>query len=476
MRGYGQAARSGEHPFTDGQVVALVSALVAGVWLGAIATVVATAWVGGALVLGRGRRLLALALAVVVVGAVAGRVAWSHAHPRQVGPYAGWARIAADPAPFGAGVRLTIEIEGERFDAWLYGGRGSRMADRQAGEFVYVEGVRAQIGRGARRAAVRHVVGRFDAEVVADVMPGNGLARASNRVRSLLRDAAESSMPADEAALFTGLVLGDDGREPPGLIADFRRSGLSHLTAVSGQNVAFVLAAAVPLLRRLRPWPRWLATVGVIGWFMAITRFEPSVLRAGVMAVLSATAFVLGRQASPVRLLALAVGALVLIDPLLVWSVGFWLSVGATAGVCVAGPWWLAHLPGPRWLAAPLAVTLGAQVGVVVPSVLVFHRLPLVSPLANLAAVPVAGLVMLYGLPSGLVSPVLADPLGSVVMAPNVVGTRWVSTVARVGAAIEPPPAWSAVGWVVLVVGWLWWLRRRRRGGRSRVRPPAVAS
>lgn len=476
MRGYGYAARSGEHPLTDGQVVVAASALVVGIWLGVLAVLVAAAGVGGSIVLGRGRRLAAAALAVVVVGAIAGRVAWNHAHPRQIGPYAGWARIAADPVPFGAGVRLTIEIEGERFDAWLYGGRGSRMADRQAGEFVYVEGERRQLGRGAHRAAVRHVVGRFDAEVVADVLPGNALARASNRVRALLRGAAESTMPADEAALFTGLVLGDDGREPPGLVADFRRSGLSHLTAVSGQNVAFVLAAAVPLLRRLRPWPRWLATVGVIGWFMAITRFEPSVLRAGAMAALSATAFVLGRQASPVRLLALAVGALVLIDPLLVWSVGFWLSVGATAGVCVAGPWWLARLPGPRWLAAPLAITLGAQAGVVLPSVLVFHRLPLVSPLANLAAVPVAGLVMLYGLPSGLVAPALPEPLGSVVMAPNLVGTRWVATVARVGAVIEPSPVWSAAGWAALVVGWAWWLRRGRKVRRSRVRPPAVAS
>ncbi len=473
MRGYGLAARSGEHPFTDGQVVVVVGALVAGVWAGLYAAVAAAACAAASIVLRRGRRLVVAALVVVIAGGIAGRVAWHHAQPRQLGPFAGWAEIAADPAPFEAGVRLTIEIEGERFDAWLYGGRGSRMADRQAGEFVYVEGERRRMAGGARRAAVRHVVGRFDAEVMADVLPGNALARASNRVRGVLRAAAESSMPAEEAALFTGLVLGDDGREPPQLIADFRRSGLSHLTAVSGQNVAFVLAAALPLLRRLRPWWRWLATVGVIGWFMAITRFEPSVLRAGVMAVLSATAFVLGRQASPVRLLALAVGALVLIDPLLVWSVGFWLSVGATAGVCVAGPWWLARLPGPRWLATPLAITLGAQVGVAVPSVLVFHRLPLVSPLANLAAVPVAGLVMLYGLPSGLLAPALPGPLGWLVMAPNLVGTRWVATVARVCAAIEPAPGWSAVGWAFLVAGWAWWLRRARR---SRGTPRAVAS
>jgi competence protein ComEC len=192
-------------------------------------------------------------------------------------------------------------------------------------------------------------------------------------------------------------------------------------------------------------------TVGVIAWFVAITRFEPSILRAGVMAGLSATAFMTGRERSPVRLLALAVIGLVLIDPLLVWSVGFWLSVGATGGVCTIGPWLARHFAGLGPLALPIGVTLGAQVGVVVPSVLVFGRLPLVSVVANLLAVPVAGLVMLYGLPAGLF--VGAVPgLGPALMVPAAVGTRWVDTVAMLGARLEPGPPWSFVGWGVIAV------------------------
>jgi competence protein ComEC len=231
----------------------------------------------------------------------------------------------------------------------------------------------------------------------------------------------------------------------------YRESGLSHLTAVSGQNVAFVLAACGPLLVRLRPWPRWLLTVGVIAWFVAITRFEPSILRAGVMAGLSATAFMSGRERSPVRLLGLAVIGLALIDPLLLWSVGFWLSVGATAGVCTIGPWLARHFTRLGALALPLGVTLGAQVGVVVPSVLVFGRLPLVSVAANLLAVPVAGLVMLYGLPVGLLVGVVPG-LGPVLMIPAAVGTRWVDTVAQIGARLEPGPPWSFIGWGVVAV------------------------
>src|SRR5690606_11235808 len=91
-------------------------------------------------------------------------------------------------------------------------------------------------------------------------------------------------------------------------------------------------------------------------------------------------------------------------------------------------------------LALPLAVTLGAQIGVALPSLLVFGRLSLVGIVANLVAVPVAGLVMLYGLPAALATALL--PVGDhVVMFPVGVGVRIVDAVAKVGAAVEPSPA-----------------------------------
>ena len=138
---------------------------------------------------------------------------------------------------------------------------------------------------------------------------------------------------------------------------------------------------------------------------------------------------------------------LVLVDPLLVWSVGFWLSVGATLGVTAVAPLVEPRLRGPHWLVAPLAVTIGAQVGVLVPSWLVFHRMPAVGIAANLLAVPVAGFVMLYGIPAGLLAAVAPSMLDHVVMWPATAGTRWVSTVAGLAARAEPRGLAAIMWW-----------------------------
>ena len=395
-------------------------------------------------------RLTLATLLLATVGAVHSQHSWAGLAPDALGPFDGWVRIVDDPQPYASSTRVIVEIEGERFETWSRGyAEQGRLRRWRGGEVVRVQGDRVALPpERVGRVAWQHVVGEFRLGWASDERSGSPVARASNRLRAAIERSA-ATLPADDGALFRGLVVGDDRDQPREMIERFRASGLSHLTAVSGQNVAFVLAAAGPLLRRLRPWPRWAVTLALIGWFVVLTRFEPSILRAGTMAALSATAFATGRERAPARILAVAVTVLVLVDPLLVWSIGFWLSVGATAGVTVAGPWIAARsqLLGP--LAVPFGVTLGAQLGVVVPSVLVFGRLPLVSVPANLLAVPVAGAVMLYGLPAGLVggwlpwaAPVLLWPAG--------VGTRWVDTVALLGERLEPSPPWNWVGWAVL--------------------------
>ena len=209
----------------------------------------------------------------------------------------------------------------------------------------------------------------------------------------------------------------------------FRDSGLSHLTAVSGQNIVFVLAVFAPAITRLRPRGRLIATLSVLGAFTMMTRAEPSVLRAAAMAGLTAIVFARGGSIPAGRTLVVSSSVLLLADPFLAWSVGFWLSVSATAGLVVIGPRCetiLRRLGCPGIVAVPLAASLAAQIATLPVLVVVFGRIAPWGLFANLFAVPVAGAVMLGGLPlciaSGLVGGVVAEILTS----PLLLGVRWV--------------------------------------------------
>ncbi len=377
--------------------------------------------------------------------------------------------LLTDPSPVGPGRTAVARLGRRHVQLLAFGRAGRSLGRRLAGDVVVVDG-RLSAVRGPRAAALRarHVAARIDVEIVTDWRPGNVLAEAANRIRRTLERGA-SVLPPTERSLYLGLVIGDDRDEPPAIVNAFRASGLAHLTAVSGENVAFVLVCLAPLLRRLPLRGRWLATLAVVAWFAVLTRFEPSVLRAATMAALAATTTYLDRSVSGVRLLGLAVTIGILADPFLVRSVGWWLSVGATAGlVTLAGP--IARLlPGPRWLAEPLGLTIAAQIGVAPVTIVVFGPLPLASVPSNLLAAPAAGPLMVWGLPMGLLAGLLPR-LGPLVHLPSLVLVRWIALVARIGERLPVgrvgPRAMVTVAVAVaglVVVGVV--IRRRGRHG-----------
>jgi competence protein ComEC len=381
-----------------------------------------------------------------------------------MGPYTGAATLVTDPDPVRGAVRVVLRIDGYRYEVWARGMPAAQLRKRLAGEVVVVTGERRPPRAGhADRLAVRHIVGRFDVLTVVGAHPGGPPARAANRLHRRVVGAVDH-WPADDAALFRGLVVGNDREVSDELVAAFRRSGLAHLTAVSGHNVSYVLAVAALVLRHFRPAPRWAASLVVIAWFALLTRFEPSVLRASFMAGLSLTAGAVGGDRRPHRLLPMAVTVLVLIDPLLVWSVSFWLSVSATAGLVWITPALARVVPGPRLVAVPISVTTGAQLGVLPIATLVFGLPSSISLVTNLVAVPVGGAVMLAGLPLALGAGALPLPLAGMVMWPAHLGVRWVAGVARVGDNLAPSGWLDVLAWVLVGAAATAAVVRRRRG------------
>ncbi len=202
-------------------------------------------------------------------------------------------------------------------------------------------------------------------------------------------------------------MIGDERRISPQVEDDFRASGLSHLTAVSGANLAMVLGALAVVFNLLKASRRSGIVAGLIAMvvFTVITRWEPSVLRAAVMASVGLAAFLFGRLSTPSHAFGLAFLGLIAFDPMMLWSVGFQLSFAATAGILWLRPPLIARLgalPGP--LAEAVAIGIAAQVAVFPLIAVNFGRVSIASVAANLAAFVLVAPVTVLGLAGGVAS------------------------------------------------------------------------
>lgn len=407
------------------------------VWLGALAALPVPRWLGIVLVAAAlvVRRPGLLAVGGLVLASSLGATAWRGLDPPAPSSVRAEAVLAGDPVTVGESLRVDLRIGDRRVEAWARGSPAAALRGRLAGEVVGIEGrLRAPPDHARERLAVRHVSARLDVVAVGAARSGSWSARAANELRRVL-ERGTASLPADRRALVHGFLLGDDRDVPATVEADFRGAGLTHLLAVSGSNVAFTMAVVGPVLRRMPLRGRLVASLAVIGLFAVVTRAEPSVLRASAMAALACWSAFAGRPVSRVRILALAVAGLLLVDPLLSRSVGFRLSVGASAGLVLLARPLADRLPGPRWMAEPLGVTLAAQVGVAPFLLTTFGGLPAVSVVANLLAVPAAGPLTAWGLTAGFVAGALGGDGAAVLHVPTDLLARWIAGVARVCAS-----------------------------------------
>lgn len=222
--------------------------------------------------------------------------------------------------------------------------------------------------------------------------PGRVLG-AAERVRANLRTAART-LPDPRAGIAVGIVTGDRALLPTATERAMRETGLTHLIVVSGAKVAVVVAGVLLLTRALRlgTSTRRAVLAGVVAWYVVVSRWEPSVLRAALMVAVILVAGRRGQLGDARHGLAAAVLVLVLVDPGLAGSPGLLLSAGATAGVLVIAPL-LQERSGLRGrLGALVAITVGAQIGVAAPLLATFGELPVAAIPANVVAVPIVTL------------------------------------------------------------------------------------
>ncbi len=239
-----------------------------------------------------------------------------------------------------------------------------------------------------------------------------GLGGVADQVRSFLAGSIAPGLAGERRALVAGVVLGEDEGLDAELLDRFRASGLYHLLAVSGQNVAYVVAGML-VLAWLAGVPRAAALacalVAILAYVLAVG-WQPSVVRAGVAGGLACLAWLSARAGD--RWYFMLVGGAVLLawNPYALFDPGFQLSFAAVAAIFVLVPRmerWLEGYPVPRVVVALVAVST-ACAAVTAPILWIhFCAVPLLSVLANALAAPVVGPILGLGLLAAAVQPVL---------------------------------------------------------------------
>jgi len=236
------------------------------------------------------------------------------------------------------------------------------------------------------------------------------LRRTAVAVRIRLEGVVRAALPSREAALMSGLLFGTRSELPEDIKESFRAAGVFHLLAVSGGNVAMLVVPLLAGLQFLRLGKRAASgvAIGVVIFFVFLTGASPSVMRAGLMAVLVLLGDMLGRERDALNTLGIAALLLLVHSPALLFDLGFQLSVVATLGIMLYArriqerltPPFL-RLFGPHlgtWLAGGLSVTFAAQVMVEPLSLHQFGMFSAIAPLANLLVVLVVGWLVPAGM------------------------------------------------------------------------------
>ena len=237
---------------------------------------------------------------------------------------------------------------------------------------------------------------------------GNGFYGTVVAVKNKFSDKIFALVPSPEAGLLEGLIIGGSGSLSKEIQANFSRTGMTHIVAVSGYNITIVAQYLMLLGLFFGLWRRqafWFAVIGI--WiFILMTGFPASAIRAGVMGTLLLWAMKKGRLANAGNAILCSAAVMLLWNPLLLrYDVGFQLSFLATVGIVFFYPF-LDQYFGKKLekISAPLAfiseilfMSLSAQI-LVLPIILFnFQTLSLISPLAKILVLPILPLTMLLG-------------------------------------------------------------------------------
>ncbi len=210
------------------------------------------------------------------------------------------------------------------------------------------------------------------------------------KLRVYLQNRIMNWIPGDPGGLASGILLGGNQLLSYDTRRNFTRDGLSHIIAASGYNVVMVSGWLAVLGKRLKR-KKLMISFGLLGTilYMLLAGLSASVIRAGIMSILSITALIYGRKSDAIWSLVITAVVMILVNPWYILDIGFQLSVMATLGVLLSSGSVLKIIFMVQLFTIPLILHHFGQLSVVAPlaNILVGWTVPFIMPLTALGLV-----------------------------------------------------------------------------------------
>lgn len=234
---------------------------------------------------------------------------------------------------------------------------------------------------------------------------------ATSSIRERISRSFNLVLGKDESALLLGIVIGSKGNFNKEFSSAFKKTGVAHVIAASGMNVSmvssFLLTVSILLFRRQTA----LIFSGLaIIFYCALANFEPSIVRAGIMAIFAYGSGILGRQNTSLLALFFTAFLMVFISPGIIEDLGFQLSFLSTAGIILLSPFFKGL---SNFFLEDLKTTLSAQIATLPVIFFFFSTYSPISILVNLLVLwTVPPLMILGGFAAfvSIIAPVLSKP------------------------------------------------------------------
>lgn len=364
-------------------------------------------------------------VALVIVAAIAGmviaffRVALELEGAEYVSRY--WGRVVivsgtvvSDPATTTSGVGL--KLSGLKLGEDEHEARGNIYVSAR-GDLTVRQGDRVRV-MGKMEEGFGTYVGYMYRPRLLKIMepnPPNPIIAVrdwfAGRVRKLL--------PEREANLGLSYLLGMKSNLDEGLSENLRVVGLMHIVVASGAHLAILVEVAKKAFSKLSRRAGAIFSVFVVVMFMALVGWTPSIMRAGIMAILTIITWFFGRKIAPWRMIVLVVALTLMIEPMFVVDLGWQLSFASYAGIVLLAPEIQKFFYGekkPGFVAGLVLVTVAATLMTLPITLYYYGTVSLIAIAANLMILPTLPYAMGAVFASGVVAgmPVVADVVGFV--------------------------------------------------------------